>query len=67
VPQRGQAGEFGVDLRDAAADERLGVAAEAAATVQDRQQLGDLPQRQAEALGVLDERSRSVAAGSYWR
>jgi hypothetical protein len=50
-----QLGDLGVDLGHPGAQQGLAVAAGAQALVADGQQLGDLPQAQADPLGALDE------------
>jgi len=55
APDRLEFGDLGVDLGHAGAQQRLTVPAGAQALVADGQQLGDLPQPQADPLGALDE------------
>ena len=55
APDRLQRGDLGVDLGHPGAQQLLAVAAWAEALVADGQQLPDLPQPQADALGALDE------------
>jgi hypothetical protein len=53
--QRLEAGQLGLDLAQALAQQGLGVPAGALAPVGDLEQLADLPQPQPSPLGALDQ------------
>jgi hypothetical protein len=61
--QPGQAGQLGVDLGDAPAQQHLGRLAGTHAGIPDGEQVPDLPQAQPEPRALWMKCSRSMAAG----